>query len=535
MTIYSNKKFIRMLEKYDPSLKEQKKDIKHFAQKYQSSRKHKDEVLKNHNDDLSEVLKSIQPPYSSELRSSYSKINEAYKEHIKTHSPREITLITQEMEKLYLYAHDNFVDIDFYFTNYDIQNIIKYCINPEQPSELKKATIAFLTNIFQNDHTNIMTKFIEDDIIEYLYDLLTKSDTTLIAPIIQCVANISSDSKFNRDQVFQKFTIENLYLLIRQPPIKNNVNAIANLVSSYCLYPFSNDLIQANEEGKMTIYDFIYTSFEEKIGYENFPPLLKTLMCFINSDESVKFFGPKSEDFALFNHLEYIFIPEKAKSDQDENNSNNEEEKVNIIEMKAIREEVVILNLKVFNKLFEKFKNSLEFINLEHILELFEDENEKIAWHAIRLISNVIVINPSKCELFNIEKYMELLFKICNDGKGKLKKEVIFLLTNLIRASDKSIFSVLRDNYIDELMPILIDSLYWEDPDLVDAVICSLTKMIEGELVDETSDDIKNKLKELGGDEAIEMLINSQNVDVSQQANAFKNFAFEENQPYYLF
>ena len=84
----------------------------------------------------------------------------------------------------------------------------------------------------------------------------------------------------------------------------------------------------------------------------------------------------------------------------------------------------------------------------------------------------------------------------------------------------------------EQIIQILVDSLILEDPDLIDAIICSLARMIQMGVSDTTQDKIRKEFEKSGGNEIIEKLIDHENVDISERAIAFRNLVLNPPEPY---
>ncbi|KAK8841317.1 hypothetical protein M9Y10_027520 [Tritrichomonas musculus] len=482
------------------------KSIKQSRLRYPQSREKKDDFLLKNQSNLSEVIEKIPQSFSSKVQSSYANIDKIY-----SSDNRDLRQLTQEMTNLYLFAFDNFIDSDENFKNYNIYKNIIGCLNGTMPIELRKATIAFLTNIFQYSHTRIMDYFISDyNIIEYIYNIYNEDIQALMIPLIQCATNIASESRSNRDKILEKFDLNTISDLLNDYPTENTFIAASHLISSYCQYPLDEKYFSSILS---LIYQIIFKSLDHNWQCSE---AMKAMISYINTEERCKIFAslsnqPDNPDNIIFQSF--------------------------ISLLKEENDEITVLLLIFLNKLFEKIQNTLE-IDFEYVLKLFDSTNEIVAWHAIRLFSNSIVLNPLVCESFNPkepdqkESNLQKLLDCCKEGSGKKRIESLFLLTNLIRKSPVSstIFTTLCTE--EKIVPLFVDSLNLEDPELVDAIICSFARILQSEIPDTDRKKVLDKFQESGGDEVIEMLIQNEDENISMQALAFKNIILEKPTPF---
>ena len=318
-----------------------------------------------------------------------------------------------------------------------------------------------------------------------------------------------------------------------------------NLIASYCQYPGDKSFLSS-------IYGFLFNilskiidpHFVEKTNLINetiVPDILKTIISFIDSPEASKI-AAEEQDFQ-----KYFDLLDKQNEDIVTMCLIFFNKLIDILNFNLQIDFDRILKLLVRNIVIEKtgtngVDNEKNFEEIEkgetgNKQDVMRIVNEKIVWHVIRLISNSIVLKPDLCE--KIYSYLSLddnsqknlIFKLYEIGiSGKLQIEIVFLLTNLVRLGSNSLLeNICKES---DLITIFVDSFDLEDPDLIDAILCALAKIMQSELSESRQNDIKDKFNMANGEEAINKLIENNNESISQQALVFRNKIIEQPEPY---
>ncbi|OHT08761.1 hypothetical protein TRFO_22680 [Tritrichomonas foetus] len=457
--------------------------------KYFQSRAKKDDFLLRNQSKLTKMVIEIQQPLSPKLAQIYAQMAEL-------HEKSDFTAMTQEMTKLFSYALDNFVDYDKNFEDFGMYTIIFDCLTKKMPISLRKATIAFLSNVFQNPNTIILSNMFNNGIIQILSSILYENIESLQYPVLQCVINISADSQIYRDEVLKLFKLDALRFLMCNSN-KKIAKSAARLVAAFCQFPLDTKSLES-------ILNFFIDVFLE-VSRELLPTLVNVMISFVNSNEACQLFVSKSEESS--NTILKVF--ESLLSEPNP--------------------QTVINTLIFVDKLAEGYKNIVDFDYLK-ILMLIQTDNDKISYYAIRVISNAIVLNPQISQLVIDNNFMPQILEVYSNGSGNSRIETVFLMTNLVRQSNQQIFDLLCKNY--QLVTIFVDALNVEEQELVDSIICALTKMMQSEISNPTQKKIRDQFYGASGNEVIEMLINSENNAISQQAYAFHSLVLEERKPF---
>ena len=452
------------------------------------SREKKDDFLLRNQSKLTKMVVEMDHPLSQKLGNIYSQLSESHKQN-------ELEIVLQEMTKLYLYAYDNFVDIDRNFEEYNIRNIIFDCLSQKMPIEIRKATVAFLSNVFQRPKTMMLEQFVNEGIIPLLKSMLNENIESLCFPVLQCATNIASDSVEYRDDVFNHISLDLLSFLISSSNRKIQKTA-ARLVAAYCSFPGDQKFLSST-------LDFFMNTFINS-SHNLFPTLIGAMISFINSYDACKLIIKHSEENenSILNFFQSL-LGEKQNS------------------------KTITMTLLFLDKLSETIKSTLDIDYLK-VIELLESDDDKIVLYSLRVLSNALVLDHNLCSSVMDTDSMKLILDIVSNGDGNSRIEAIYLLTILVRNSTNQIFEDLCKNF--QLVAIFVDALNMEDPALVDSILCALTRMMESEVSNTTQKKIRDQFAESNGNNVIEMLINSENQDISQQAYAFQNIILEERQ-----
>ena len=201
-----------------------------------------------------------------------------------------------------------------------------------------------------------------------------------------------------------------------------------------------------------------------------------------------------------------------------------------------------------FSELFQNPSERDELTSLidyYSVIKCLDHDDPAVICSAARVLSNAILIDPSICQIIwetqfadkeNLEN--NRLYTIYFRKGGDEQKEIIFLLTNMIRKSTDTIFDNLcKKKFLEidgktsvSITTIFVDALSKiYDADLIDAILCSLTAMWERNSK-ATLEIVQGDFNEADGNEIIEDLKLHEQKSVAEQVEAFDYFVLKQNQ-----
>lgn len=455
---------------------------------------------------------------SSKLAHRYERLKEC---------KNDIINLNKQMTKLYEYALVNPTSFDA-----EIFQIIEFCLTKKTETihdlELKKSTVAFIANIYQHPNTKFLSVSLSDcnydmqsRIIEILYELFTENDVALHYAILQCATNIAADSIQNRNETYEYFDFDFLGQIINRyssTPFKKIIKAAYRLVAAYCQFDW-------NEEKEEQVTKFISMALERIDSDDLYPQILKTMSVAANHPKCCQIFLTQNEFNIRFNSL-LISNPE------------------NIINCLILFDKLA----EGFSELFQNPSERDELTSLldyDSVIKCLDHDDPAVICSAARVLSNAVLIDPSICQIIwetqfadkeNLEN--NRLYTIYFRKGGDEQKEIIFLLTNMIRKSTDTIFDNLCKKKfieIDGKTSISITTIFVDaiskiyDAALIDAILCSLTAMWERNSK-ATLEIVQSDFNEADGNEIIEDLKLHEQKSVAEQVEAFDYFVLKQNQ-----
>jgi hypothetical protein len=369
----------------------------------------------------------------------------------------EYSELNAQLMELCSYSAGHVIDADTSFLG-DEQRMCQLlfsCISQSQPVTIRECALFFLTNVFRRSQTLLLPIMTSEGLIPLLFLIVGENDERLTWAALRCLANIATDSEGFRNHILELpnyQTPEHLLAAIRwyvvnSPP--KIQRAAIRLFRGLCHFPAQKGL-------SAMIVQAIHLCFAD-IPESLYPGLLLALADFAGTE-----FGSESivNDRFLLAFLESLIAP-KAPS-------------------------LVVPLLQIVARLIEngRLPESFDYDRLIALLRVWPElDPGGIVKITLQVLSNAVILHSSLVAdggLLTQTEFLEVLDEIVRrDHPAKI--EALILLTNIVRETSESVLDFLGAQILGRFCGRFLDALGLYNREVVEAILCALTRMINNE------------------------------------------------------